>query len=193
MKSPSTSSAGPPPEERRGRIGWLRFAPLLLVTLIVAAMVWRLLNPPDTIVRSQMIGKPVPAFALAAAVPDKTGFTSADLAHGRPKLVHFFASWCVPCIGEAPVLDQLKQRGVAIEGIAVRDRSDDLARFLTANGDPFDRLGSDPESKTQLAFGSSGVPETFVVDGHGVIRLQHVGAIEPGEIDEVVSALGTAR
>ena len=173
--------------------GWLRFAPILLLVLIVAAMLWRLANPPDTTVHSQMIGKPVPQFALAAAVPGVQGLSSAQLADGKPKLVHFFASWCVPCIGEAPVLDQLKKQGLTIEGIAIRDRPDELAGFLARNGDPFDRIGSDPESKTQLAFGSSGVPETFVVDGRGVIRLQHSGAIEPNEIAAIRAAVEQAR
>ena len=173
--------------------GPLRFAPLLLLAVIVAAMLWRLANPPDTTVHSQMIGKPVPQFALAAAAPGKAGLSSTQLADGKPKLVHFFASWCVPCIGEGPALDDLKQRGVTIEGIAVRDRPDELAQFLARNGDPFDRIGSDPESKTQLAFGSSGVPESFIVDGRGVIRLQHIGPIESGEVPRIVSAVEAAR
>ena len=172
---------------------WVRFAPVVLVVLIVAALVWRLANPPDTTVHSQMVGKPVPQFATASAVPGKQGLSSAELADGKPKLVHFFASWCVPCIGEAPVLEQLKQRGVAIDGIAVRDRPDELAQFLGSNGDPFDRIGSDPQSETQLAFGSSGVPESFVVDGRGIIRLQHVGPIEAGEIGSIVAAVGQAK
>lgn len=173
--------------------GWLRFAPVVLLALIVAAMLWRLANPPDTTVHSQMIGEAVPQFALAAAVPGKEGLSSAQLADGKPKLVHFFASWCVPCIGEGPVLDELKARGVIIEGIAVRDSPDELAQFLARNGDPFDRIGSDPESKTQLAFGSSGVPETFIVDGKGVIRLQHIGAIAPEEVGGIVTALEQAK
>ena len=172
---------------------WLRFAPVFLLVLIVAAMLWRLANPPDTTVHSQMIGKAVPQFALTAAVPGVAGLSSAQLADGKPKLVHFFASWCVPCIGEAPVLDQLKKQGMAIEGIAIRDRPDELAQFLARNGNPFDRIGSDPESKTQLAFGSSGVPETFVVDGRGVIRLQHIGAIEQNEVAAITAAVEQAR
>lgn len=173
--------------------GSLRFAPLVLLALIVAAMVWRLAKPIETTVPSQMIGRPVPAFALAAALPGRSSFSSGNLADGKPKLVHFFASWCVPCIAEAPVLEQLKARGIPIEGVAVRDRPEELAQFLAENGDPFDRIGSDPESKTQLAFGSSGVPETFVIDGRGVIRLQHVGPIEPEEIGSIVATLESAR
>ena len=173
--------------------GWLRFAPIFLLALIVAAMLWRLANPPDTAVHSQMIGKSVPQFALAPAVPGAAGLSSTQLVDGKPKLIHFFASWCVPCVGEAPVLDQLKKRGVQIDGVAIRDRPDELTQFLARNGDPFDRIGSDPESKTQLAFGSSGVPETFVVDGRGVIRLQHIGAIQSDEVPAIVAAVEQVR
>jgi cytochrome c biogenesis protein CcmG/thiol:disulfide interchange protein DsbE len=171
----------------------LRFLPLILVAFIVAALVWRLANPPDTNVESGMIGKPVPAFAAAAALPGEPALSSADLADGRPKLVNFFASWCVPCVGEAPVLAMLKEQGVPIVGIAVRDRPADLRQFLSDNGDPFERIGSDPQSKLQLAFGSAGVPETFVVDGGGVIRMQHIGPIEPQDVPDLIAAVKEAR
>ena len=171
----------------------LRFLPLALVALVVAALVWRLANPPDTDVQSAMVGKPVPAFTAPAALPGKPALSTADLADGRAKLVNFFASWCVPCVGEAPVLAMLKQQGVPIVGIAVRDRPADLLQFLSDNGDPFERIAFDPESRTQLAFGSAGVPETFIVDGHGIIRLQHIGPIEPGDLPGLVKAVKDAQ
>ena len=171
----------------------LRFLPLAIVALIVGALVWRLANPPDTTIQSQLVGQPVPQFDAAAALPNKPALSSADLADGRPKLVNFFASWCVPCIAEAPVLMELKERGVPIVGIAVRDRSEDIARFLGRHGDPFERISADPQSKLQLALGSAGVPETFLVDGRGIVRMQHVGPIEPSDIDEIVQAVEAAR
>ena len=172
---------------------WLRTLPVALVALVVAALVWRLANPPDTTVESEMIGKPVPAFALPAAVPGSPTLSSKDLADGTPKIVNFFASWCVPCIGEAPVLTELRQQGVHIVGIAVRDRPQDLAQFFAQNGNPFERIGSDRQSAVQLAFGSSGVPETFVVDGHGVIRMQHIGPIEPDDVPSLIEAVSQAK
>ena len=173
--------------------GWLRTIPVVLVVLLMAALVWRLANPPDSDVQSEMIGKPVPAFQLAAAVAGKPALSSADLAGGKPKLVNFFASWCVPCIGEAPVLLDLKQQGVSIVGIAVRDRPDELADFLAQNGNPFERIGADSQSRVQLAFGSSGVPETFIVDGRGVIRMQHIGPIEPDDVPDILDAMKEAK
>jgi cytochrome c biogenesis protein CcmG/thiol:disulfide interchange protein DsbE len=172
---------------------WIRFVPAALVALIVIALVWRLANPPNTNVQSAMIGQRVPVFAAQPGLPGKPSLSSAELADGHPKLVNFFASWCVPCVGEAPVLMQLKQQGATIDGIAVRDRPDDLRQFLSANGDPFDKIGSDPQSRVQLGFGSAGVPETFVVDGRGIIRMQHIGPIEPDDVPDLLQALKDAR
>jgi len=171
----------------------LRLVPIALLLLLVGALAWRLVNPPDTVIQSKMIGRAVPAFQAAAALPGKPALASADLADGRPKLVNFFASWCGPCIGEAPILSQLKNQGALIVGIAVRDRPADVQAFLAENGDPFERIGADPQSKLQLAFGSAGVPETFVVDGRGIIRMQHVGPIEPGDIPALLDALRRAK
>lgn len=171
----------------------LRFLPIAVLAVIIAGLVWRLVNPGDTTIRSQLEGKPVPAFALPAALPTKPGLSAADLATGEPKLVNIFASWCVPCIAEVGVLKQLQARGVTIEGIAVRDRPEDLVDFLERNGDPYERIGSDGSSQVQLALGSSGVPESFVVDGKGVIRLQHIGAIEAGDVPQLLAELDKAR
>jgi len=171
----------------------VRFLPLALLAVILAVMVWRLGNPADPVIRSKLEGKPVPAFALPAALPGKPGLTSASLATGRPILLNIFASWCVPCIGEAPVLDQLKRRGVTIDAIAIRDRPEDIAEFLARNGDPYDRIGADMQSNVQMALGSSGVPESFIVDGAGIIRHQHVGPIMPQDLGTILAEMEKAR
>jgi cytochrome c biogenesis protein CcmG, thiol:disulfide interchange protein DsbE len=171
----------------------VRFLPVLLLALIVGAMVWRLANPPDPTVQSALVGKPVPQFQAAEALPGKLPLSSADLADGRPKLFNIFASWCLPCIAEAPLLEELERQGVPIVAIAVRDRPEDIARFLDRHGDPFERIGADPQSAIQLAFGSSGVPETFVVDGNGIIRKQLIGAIERHHVPQLVRAVEEAR
>ena len=171
----------------------LRFLPLLLLLAFVGAVAWRLGAPDDRQIKSKMIGRPVPSFALHAAVPGKSGLSSTELSAGQPRMINVFASWCLPCIAEAPLLAELKAKGVAIDAIAVRDRPGDVAEFLAERGDPFDRIGADPESKAQLALGSSGVPETFIVDGRGIIRYQHMGPIEPGDVPKLLAQWEAAK
>jgi cytochrome c biogenesis protein CcmG, thiol:disulfide interchange protein DsbE len=170
-----------------------RFLPLLVLLAFVGAVAWRLSSPADEKIQSKMIGHTVPTFALAPAVPGKPGLSSKELASGAPRMVNVFASWCVPCIAEAPLLTELKARGVAIDAIAVRDRPADVARFLAERGDPFVRIGADPESRAQLALGSSGVPETFIIDGKGIIRYQHMGPVEPGDMPALIEQWEAAR
>ena len=172
---------------------FLRILPLLVLIAFVGAVAWRLGKPAEEEIRSQLVGQPVPTFSLAAAIPGKPGLASADLARGGPRMVNVFASWCVPCIAEAPLLMELKRRGLAIDAVAVRDRPEDVAAFLGRHGDPFDGIGSDPESKVQLALGSSGVPESFIVDGSGIIRYQHMGPIEPGDLPVIMREWEAAR
>ena len=170
-----------------------RFAPLALLLVLLAGLVWRLATPSSTTVPSKMEGKPVPAFDLGPALGAKPALSSRDFASGRPKLLNVFASWCVPCITEVRVLADLRRQGVAIDGIAVRDRPEDLAAFLARNGDPYERIGSDDQSSTQIALGSSGVPESFIVDGRGIIRYQHIGPIETSDVPMILSKLEQAK
>lgn len=171
----------------------VRFAPLALLLLLLAGLVWRLATPANTDVPSRLTGKPVPPFDLPAALSNKPGLTSRDLETGQPRLVNIFASWCVPCITEVRVLQELRRRGVRIDGIAVRDRPQDIAEFLANYGDPYERIGSDEESKVQISLGSSGVPESFVVDGRGTIRYQHIGPIESSDVPLIFKELEQAK
>ena len=165
---------------------WL-LLPLLLFIGFVAAAAWRLSEPPDTAIRSRMVGRQAPAFAAEALLPGRPGLRTADLGQGKPRLVNLFASWCVPCIAEAPVLLELQKRGVTIDAIALRDKPEDVREFLGDYGDPFGAIGSDPIGEAQIAFGSAGVPESFIVDGQGVIRYQHIGPIAPEQVAEVMA------
>ena len=171
----------------------VRFAPLVLLLVVMAGLIWRLATPADTAVPSKLEGKPVPTFDLGPAVDTKPPLSSRDLASGRPRLLNIFASWCVPCITEVKVLQELRSRGAAIDGIAVRDRPEDVAQFLARNGDPYGRIGSDEQSQVQIALGSSGVPESFIVDGRGVIRYQHIGPIERSDVPLILTKLEQAR
>ena len=112
----------------------------------------------------------------------------ADFAAGQPRVITVFASWCVPCIAEAPQLEALARQGVPIDAVAIRDRPADVAQFLQRWGDPYQRIGSDPNSQAQMALGASGVPETFIVDGAGIIRYHHFGPVNAPDVPDLVAA-----
>ncbi|MEA3015982.1 MAG: cytochrome c biosis protein CcmG, thiol:disulfide interchange protein DsbE [Sphingomonadales bacterium] len=169
------------------------WAPLAAFVVFVILVTFYLRAPSDTSIRSHLVGRPLPAFALQAAVPSHPGLGTGDLRTGRPRMLNVFASWCGPCVVEAPQLMALRRRGVPIDAIAIRDRSEDVAAFLARYGDPFERIGSDPNTQVQIALGSSGVPETFVIDGRGTIRYQHIGPIAESDLPALIAAWEAAR
>jgi cytochrome c biogenesis protein CcmG/thiol:disulfide interchange protein DsbE len=171
----------------------LRLIPIILLLFVVSSLAWRLVKPADTAIPSELVNRPVPPFQLAPALSSKPGLGSADLAGGEPRLLNIFASWCVPCVGEAAVLSELRRRGAKIDAIAVRDTPNAVAAFLSQYGDPYDKIGADPQSQVQIALGSSGVPETFLIDGHGVIRRQYIGPLNASNIPGVLRQLKQAR
>lgn len=172
--------------------GWTLWLPLAIFAGFVALVLIGLLRPADHEVASAMIGKPLPQFDLRAAIPERPGLAHKDMVGGKPRLLNVFASWCIPCAVEAPQLDQLARRGVEIDGIAIRDHQEDVQAFLARNGNPFTRIGADNVSSVQLAIGSSGVPETFVIDARGVIRYQHIGEIRPEHVPLILEKLKEA-
>ena len=171
---------------------WRFFLPLAVFLIFAGIAAWQLTEPKDEFVHSTMIGKPIPAFAMRAAARDRPGLSLADLKDGKPKLLNIWASWCLPCAAEAPQLATLKAQGATIVGVAIRDRPEDVAAFLERYGNPFSRIGADDLSELQLSIGSSGVPETFVVDGNGVIRYQHIGDIRASQVPMILEKLAEA-
>lgn len=169
------------------------WVPLALFAFFAGLAAYMLTQEKDQFVESTMIGEPLPAFSLAPAFPGLPGASRADFAGGKPRLLNIWASWCLPCIAEAPQLEALKAQGAEIIGIAIRDRPEDVAAFLDRHGNPYSRIGSDPISEVQLALGSSGVPETFVIDGEGVIRYQHIGDIREDDVPTLLAELEKAR
>ena len=169
------------------------WVPLAIFVVFLLTVASGLYSPSDRKIPSRLVGKPVPEFALPAALPDKPGLAPADFKGGEPRILNVFASWCVPCIAEAPQLLALARRGIPIDAVALRDRPEDVAEFLGRWGDPYQRIGLDLDSQAQLALGSSGVPETFLIDGKGVIRYQHIGDIKPEHVPEIVRAYEAAK
>ena len=166
---------------------------LVAFAALVGLFALQLSRPKHDEVESTMIGQSVPQFALGAAVPDRPGLSTVDLADGKPHLLNVFASWCVPCAAEAPQLATLQQRGAPIVAVAIRDHTDDLQAFFQQYGNPFSRIGKDDLSRVQFLIGSSGVPETFVIDGKGVIRHQHIGEIRPEDVPDLMARLKEAQ
>jgi cytochrome c biogenesis protein CcmG/thiol:disulfide interchange protein DsbE len=168
----------------------LLWLPLLAFLIVLALIATGLIRPHSTEIASQMVDKPLPAFSLPSVRPGEPPLTSTA---GQPRLLNVFASWCVPCAQEAPQLMALKQAGVRIDGIAIRDLPADTLDFLARNGDPFAQVGRDDAAAVQVSLGSSGVPETFVVDARGRIVQQHIGAIGPQDVDDLIAAVKAAQ
>ncbi len=174
---------------KRSLILWVPLAGYL-VFLVVASL--GLNREQQNVIQSRMIGKPVPGIDLPAASSTSPALSTKQMADGMPRLLNVFASWCVPCAAEAPQLTQLAQRGVRIDAVAIRDAQGDVDAFLKRHGNPFQRIGLDARSTLQFYLGSSGVPETFVVDGKGIIRYQHIGYIGPQDIETILQKLREA-
>lgn len=134
-------------------------------------------------VPSPIVGRPMPHFDLPAQAPGE-GFSSADLAQGKPVLINFFASWCAPCVEEHPALLALSKAGMPIWAIAYKDAADKAAAFIARHGDPYKRIARDEKGLVAIDWGVSGVPETFLVDGQGIVRWHWAGPLDAATISQ---------
>ncbi|HWY62049.1 MAG TPA: DsbE family thiol:disulfide interchange protein [Rhizomicrobium sp.] len=153
-------------------LGFLMLAFFLFKSLIMPA--------PD-VLPSALIDKPAPALALAAMDDATPGFSSADLESGHVTVVNFFASWCVPCRMEhAQLMGLSNMPGVALYGVDYEERQPGAGRaFLKELGNPFSRIVDDGNGAEGIQWGVYGVPETYVVDGKGIVRFKLVGPLTP--------------
>lgn len=177
-------TAKTPPDAPRRR-GWTVALPFLAFAAL-AGLFWYALHTGDpSRLPSALIGKPVPEFTIppleglkADDGADMPSFDSADLAAGEPTIVNVFASWCVPCLEEHPMLMALAQEpGIRVYGINYKDDPASARRFLGRYGNPYARVGADRSGRTAIDFGVYGVPETFVISGDGRIAFRHVGPL----------------
>ena len=144
------------------------------------------LNRDPSSVPSPLIGKPVPEFSLAPVKERTLGLSTADL-RGDVSLVNVFASWCVACREEHPLLMRMKEQGlVPIHGLNYKDKPDDAARWLDTMGDPYTRTGADLDGRVAIDWGVYGVPETFVVDRGGRIAFKQIGPITPEILEHTI-------
>jgi cytochrome c biogenesis protein CcmG/thiol:disulfide interchange protein DsbE len=164
-------------------------APVALFALVILGFALGLGHDPS-VLPSTLIGKPLPAFNLPAVRPGDAGLSSTQVAQGgQPRLLNVFASWCVSCRVEHPLLLALKAHGVPIEGLDWKDKAADGARYLVEQGDPYQRVGNDEGGRAGIDLGVAGVPETFVVDGAGRVRYKQVGPITPDDWNRTIKPL----
>lgn len=162
--------------QRLGTLLPIAIFTVLLVVFMVRLVAVREGDTPN-LLPSVLIDRPVPTFSLEP-LPGRDRPLASEHLKEEVTLVNIFGSWCVACAAEHPFLTKIHQSGeVPIHGIDWRDDPNKGAAWLQRHGDPYDRVGLDPDSAVAIDFGVTGAPETFVVDAKGVIRYKHTGPI----------------
>ena len=183
--SAADQAPAPTASARSERTGLLPvLVPLIIFAILAALFMVALKKGDPSHIPSALIGRLAPAMTLppveglardGVALP---GLTPDDLARGRPVVLNFWASWCLPCVEEHPQLVALATRtGVPILGINHRDQAANAARFLARHGNPYLAVGADTNGRAAIEWGVYGMPETFILDGGGKIVFKHVGPI----------------
>ena len=164
--------------------------PVALFAIVMSVLAYLTVQTEEgrdpSLIPSPLIGKPVPKFALPAVVDGVPGgFASKDL-RGRVVLVNVFASWCVPCLAEHPVISRLSADGVPVYGIDHRDKVADVTAWLKRNGNPYTAIGFDGDGRVSVDWGVTGVPETYIVNAAGIITYKFTGPITPDALERIV-------
>jgi cytochrome c biogenesis protein CcmG/thiol:disulfide interchange protein DsbE len=136
-------------------------------------------------VPSAMIDRPMPDFALPGLAAGDPGLES-DGIRGKVALVNFFASWCLPCRVEHPLIARLAEKGVPVYGILYKDKPGAALAWLAELGNSYAAIGDDPDGRTAIEFGVYGVPETYLVDREGRIRFKQVGPLDEPMLEETL-------
>jgi len=152
--------------------------PLIIFAAFIVMLYFRL-GQPTEIVTNTALERPVPAFELPL-LSDTSRIMTNDNLPDQPFLMNIWGSWCPTCIIEHPFLMQLEERGVNLVGVNYKDDIGDALGYLNRGGDPFSMSIQDLSGQFALDLGLTGAPETFVVDGEGVIRQHIVGEINEG-------------
>jgi cytochrome c biogenesis protein CcmG/thiol:disulfide interchange protein DsbE len=166
--------------------------PLVFFAVIAGYFLWALDPARDpSAVPSALIDKPVPKFSLPPIEGiGSPGLATSDLKRGEVTLVNVFASWCVPCRAEHPLLMRLAEDDIAtVYGINYKDKPVEAREWLEMLGNPYGRIGADRSGRAAVEWGVYGVPETFVVDAEGKIRYRHIGPIHRSELEETILPL----
>ena len=169
------------------------FAFVLLAALLGFGIWWNSAHDP-TAVPSPLINKPAPAYALPPLDEPAQTVSKASML-GKVYLVNVFASWCIACGEEHPVLMlESKNLGVPLIGYNYKDDPNDAKAWLAQHGNPYDMVIADTSGHTAIDFGVYGAPETFLIDAQGVIRYKHIGPLTPEVIaQQVKPAIGALQ
>jgi cytochrome c biogenesis protein CcmG/thiol:disulfide interchange protein DsbE len=163
----------------------MMIVPPLVFAGLAALFLWGMERDDPRALPSTREGGPVPALTLSA-MQGQPPFSQDELASGDVVLVNFFASWCAPCRAEHPQLVKLAEEGVKIWGINYKDDPANARKMLDALGNPYARLAADDTGRTGLDWGLYGVPETYVIDGHGIVVKRFAGPINAQILDSVI-------
>jgi len=184
----STSSDRPP--TRHSPMRWVPLLVVLVLGVLLAAGVKLSRNPNREALPSPLIGSPAPQFALPVLHEPGRMVISSDL-HGEPYLLNVWGSWCPACQVEHPVLTRFAEtKRVRVIGYNLKDEHADALKWLDQYGNPYFMVLADYEGKPAIDWGIYGAPETFLVDGAGIVRWKHVGPLSDAIIrDELLPQL----
>jgi DsbE subfamily thiol:disulfide oxidoreductase len=158
--------------------------PVAALAGLIAMFVYRLQSAP-VVVSPSSIDVPAPEFSLPSLFANTSGLRYEDFK-GHVTLVNFFASWCVPCRAEQPALHDVVASGIALVGIDYKDKPEAARAFLSELGNPYRVVAQDASGQAGHAFGLYGVPESYLIDKDGVIRLHIAGPLTQTVVREQV-------
>lgn len=152
---------------------WLAILPLAALGALALLFALFALKHDPRVQPHALVGKPLPEVTLPSLADGRPISLRAASATGGPVLVNVFASWCAPCELEAPVLMELKAKGVKLIGVAYKDAPDNTKAFLERVGDPYVQRLVDRDGRAGIELGVTGVPETYLVDAKGMILAKY--------------------
>jgi cytochrome c biogenesis protein CcmG/thiol:disulfide interchange protein DsbE len=163
----------------------------LVPVVIFIGLAWLLyiglFQGPPSLLPSPLVGKPAPDISLPALDAQAQNFNRAELGQGRPIIVNFWASWCAPCRIEHSTLQALAARkGITLFGVDYKDKPEDGRAFLSELGNPFGKINEDRDGRVAIDWGVTGVPETFVIDSKGIIRVHYAGPLNEQVLERLI-------
>ncbi|MEM7196479.1 MAG: DsbE family thiol:disulfide interchange protein [Pseudomonadota bacterium] len=162
-----------------------RFWYPLIAFVIVSGFLWLGLDLKPREIPSVLVDKPAPEFSTKRLLTDNQ-ITSTDLI-GKPWVLNVWASWCVACRQEHPLFNDLAKRSeITILGLNYKDKPVEAAEWLQNLGNPYDLIAVDDTGNIGIEYGVYGVPETFLIDHHGMIRYKHIGPVSAQDMEQIL-------